>query len=55
MRWRERCRAAHHRRYADGSHGAANLGSVSEFEKANLVAKLKGARDRQSVAQGHAH
>jgi hypothetical protein len=28
------------------------LGSVSEFEKANLVAKLKGARDRQSVAQG---
>jgi len=28
------------------------LGAVSEFEKANLVAKLKGARDRASVAAG---
>jgi DNA invertase Pin-like site-specific DNA recombinase len=29
------------------------LGAVSEFEKANLVAKLKGARDRASAAAGH--
>ncbi len=29
------------------------LGSVSEFEKANLVAKLKGARDRKSEKLGH--
>jgi len=29
------------------------LGVVSEFEKANLVAKLKGARDRASTAAGH--
>jgi DNA invertase Pin-like site-specific DNA recombinase len=28
------------------------LGAVSEFEKANLVAKLKGARDRASNAAG---
>lgn len=28
------------------------LGAVSEFEKANLVAKLKGARDRASKAAG---
>jgi DNA invertase Pin-like site-specific DNA recombinase len=28
------------------------LGAVSEFEKANLVAKLKGARDRASAAEG---
>jgi DNA invertase Pin-like site-specific DNA recombinase len=28
------------------------LGAVSEFEKANLVAKLKGARDRMSAANG---
>ena len=28
------------------------LGAVSEFEKANLVAKLKGARDRASTAAG---
>lgn len=28
------------------------LGAVSEFEKANLVAKLRGARDRVSAAQG---
>jgi DNA invertase Pin-like site-specific DNA recombinase len=28
------------------------LGAVSEFEKANLVAKLRGARDRASAAQG---
>lgn len=28
------------------------LGAVSEFEKANLVAKLKGARDRASAANG---
>ncbi len=28
------------------------LGAVSEFEKANLVAKLKGARDRKSAEQG---
>jgi DNA invertase Pin-like site-specific DNA recombinase len=28
------------------------LGSVSEFEKANLVAKLRGARDRASAAAG---
>lgn len=28
------------------------LGAVSEFEKANLVAKLKGARDRKSAALG---
>lgn len=28
------------------------LGAVSEFEKANLVAKLRGARDRASVAAG---
>ncbi|WP_247895653.1 recombinase family protein [Azospirillum brasilense] len=28
------------------------LGAVSEFEKANLVAKLKGARDRKSAAAG---
>jgi DNA invertase Pin-like site-specific DNA recombinase len=28
------------------------LGSVAEFEKANLVAKLKGARDRASAAAG---
>jgi DNA invertase Pin-like site-specific DNA recombinase len=28
------------------------LGAVSEFEKANLVAKLKGARDRASAAAG---
>ena len=28
------------------------LGAVSEFEKANLVAKLKGARDRKSAAEG---
>jgi DNA invertase Pin-like site-specific DNA recombinase len=28
------------------------LGAVSEFEKANLVAKLKGARDRMSAAKG---
>ncbi|HYI82858.1 MAG TPA: recombinase family protein [Acetobacteraceae bacterium] len=28
------------------------LGAVSEFEKANLVAKLKGARDRASAAHG---
>lgn len=28
------------------------LGAVSEFEKANLVAKLRGARDRKSVAAG---
>lgn len=29
------------------------LGAVSEFEKANLVAKLRGARDRASAAAGH--
>lgn len=29
------------------------LGVVSEFEKANLVAKLKGARDRASNEAGH--
>jgi len=28
------------------------LGAVSEFEKANLVAKLKGARDRASASTG---
>ena len=28
------------------------LGAVAEFEKANLVAKLKGARDRASVVKG---
>jgi DNA invertase Pin-like site-specific DNA recombinase len=28
------------------------LGAVSEFEKANLVAKLRGARDRMSAAKG---
>jgi len=28
------------------------LGAVSEFEKANLVAKLRGARDRASAAHG---
>lgn len=28
------------------------LGAVSEFEKASLVAKLKGARDRKSAATG---
>ena len=28
------------------------LGVVSEFEKANLVAKLNGARDRASAAAG---
>lgn len=28
------------------------LGAVSEFEKANLVAKLKGARDRASASAG---
>lgn len=28
------------------------LGAVAEFEKANLVAKLKGARDRASAAAG---
>lgn len=28
------------------------LGAVSEFEKASLVAKLKGARDRRSAAAG---
>lgn len=28
------------------------LGAVAEFEKANLVAKLKGARDRKSVQAG---
>lgn len=28
------------------------LGAVSEFEKAGLVAKLKGARDRASAAKG---
>ena len=28
------------------------LGAVAEFEKANLVAKLKGARDRKSAEQG---
>lgn len=28
------------------------LGAVSEFEKANLVAKLKGARDRASATAG---
>lgn len=28
------------------------LGAVSEFEKANLVAKLRGARDRASAARG---
>jgi DNA invertase Pin-like site-specific DNA recombinase len=28
------------------------LGAVSEFEKANLVAKLKGARDRMSATAG---
>jgi DNA invertase Pin-like site-specific DNA recombinase len=28
------------------------LGAVSEFEKANLVAKLRGARDRASAATG---
>jgi DNA invertase Pin-like site-specific DNA recombinase len=28
------------------------LGAVAEFEKANLVAKLRGARDRASVAAG---
>jgi DNA invertase Pin-like site-specific DNA recombinase len=28
------------------------LGAVSEFEKANLVAKLKGARDRASTTAG---
>lgn len=28
------------------------LGAVSEFEKANLVAKLRGARDRASAAAG---
>jgi DNA invertase Pin-like site-specific DNA recombinase len=28
------------------------LGAVSEFEKANLVAKLRGARDRKSAAAG---
>lgn len=28
------------------------LGAVSEFEKANLVAKLKGARDRKSAQLG---
>ncbi|WP_237703791.1 recombinase family protein [Rhodospirillum rubrum] len=28
------------------------LGAVSEFEKANLVAKLKGARDRASISAG---
>ena len=28
------------------------LGAVSEFEKANLVAKLRGARDRASLAAG---
>jgi DNA invertase Pin-like site-specific DNA recombinase len=28
------------------------LGSVSQFEKAMLVAKLKGARDRKEVATG---
>ena len=27
------------------------LGAVAEFEKANLVAKLKGARDRKAAAQ----
>ena len=29
-----------------------SLGAVSEFEKANLVAKLNGARDRLSATQG---
>lgn len=29
------------------------LGSVAEFEKANLVAKLKAARDRKSAAVGY--
>jgi DNA invertase Pin-like site-specific DNA recombinase len=29
------------------------LGAVAEFEKASLVAKLKGARDRASAAAGH--
>lgn len=29
------------------------LGAVAEFEKANLVGKLKGARDRASLAKGH--
>ena len=28
------------------------LGAVAQFEKANLVAKLKGARDRKSAAAG---
>jgi DNA invertase Pin-like site-specific DNA recombinase len=28
------------------------LGAVAEFEKANLVAKLRGARDRASAAAG---
>jgi len=28
------------------------LGAVAEFEKANLVAKLRGARDRKSVVAG---
>ena len=28
------------------------LGSVSQFEKAMLVAKLKGARDRKKAATG---
>ena len=28
------------------------LGAVAEFEKANLVAKLRGARDRKSAAAG---
>ena len=28
------------------------LGAVSQFEKSNLVAKLKGARDRKSAALG---
>lgn len=28
------------------------LGAVAEFEKANLVAKLRGARDRRSAAAG---
>ncbi len=29
------------------------LGSVAQFEKANLVAKLRGARDRKSDINGH--
>jgi hypothetical protein len=28
------------------------LGAVSQFEKAGLVAKLKGARDRKRAATG---